>query len=220
MKRGNGLSRGAVVKSTLAALAGGAGPAEARRNASALACGRLRSPSRDAGVRLAQGPESRGIVEERPEPGVFTTPEHEATMVGNVRRGMGPAAVRLDPPGVEKPLMQGPVESARVCASNPEPPVTRGIQPFNMGIGEVFDAAMKPGRHTQPFRSSQEQAKRNAIGGRRREEGSGRAAAPLRGHTTGTYGGRQFADIMRSSAHGTPRLEIPPAPADIITARG
>ncbi len=55
-----------------------------------------------------------GIFEKRPEPDVFMTPEHQAMIVKNVRRGMGLVAMHcaiwnpksrqdLDAPGAEKP---------------------------------------------------------------------------------------------------------------------
>ena len=170
------------------------------------------------------------IVEARPEPDVFMTPEHEAMLVRNVRRGMGLVAMHcavwnpdsrqyLDLLGVEKPVMHGPVVAARIFDLNPEHPITKGIQPFNIGIDEVFDAVMKPGQHTQLFRSSQEQPKRNAIGGWCREEVSGRVVALLPGHTTGPYGSRQFLDMMWRSAHWALKREIPPVPPDVFTAK-
>ena len=170
------------------------------------------------------------IVEERPAPDVFMTSEHEAMLVGNVRRGMGLVAVHcaiwnpdsrryLDVLGVEKPVMHGPVVAAHVFELNPEHPITRGIQPFDIGIDEVFDAVMKPGQSTQLFRTSQEAPKRNAIGGWCREEGSGRVVSLLPGHTTGPYGSRQFLDMMWRSAHWALKREIPPVPADVFTAK-
>jgi type 1 glutamine amidotransferase len=170
------------------------------------------------------------IVEERPTPDVFMTPEHEAMLVANVRRGMGLVAVHcavwnpdnrryLDLLGVEKPVMHGPVVPAHVFDLNREHPITKGIEPFEIGIDEVFDAVMKPGQSTQLFRTSQEAPKRNAIGGWCREEGSGRVVALLPGHTTGPYGARQFLDMMWRSAHWALKRDVPPAPPDLFTAK-
>jgi len=125
----------------------------------------------------------------------------------------------LDLLGVQKPVMHGPVVAARISDLNAEHPITKGIQPFNVGIDEVFDAVMKPGQHTQLFRAQQEEPKRNAISGWCREEGSGRVVAMLPGHTTGPYGSRQFLDMMWRSAHWALKREIPPVPADVFTAR-
>ena len=237
MKSGNGLSRRAVVKNTLVALAGADGAAEAvaaqkkpgETRGLFLLGDYCHNPAmRPANISLGWSPDK--IVEKRPEPDVFMTPAHETMIVKNVRRGMGLVAVHcavwnpdsrqyLDLLGVEKPVMHGPVVSARIFELNPEHPITKGIQPFNIGIDEVFHAVMKPGQHTQLFRSSQEQPKRNAIGGWCREEGSGRVVALLPGHTTGPYGSRQFLDMMRRSAHWALKREIPPLPADVFTAR-
>jgi type 1 glutamine amidotransferase len=169
------------------------------------------------------------IVEKRPEPDVFMTPEHEALIVRNVRRGMGLVAMHcaiwnpdsrqyLDLLGVDRPVMHGPVVAARISDLNQEHPVTKGMQPFNIGIDEVFDAVMKPGQHTQLFRSSQEVPQRNAIGGWCREEGKGRVVGLLPGHTTGPYGSRQFLELMWRSAHWALKREIPPVPAGVFTA--
>jgi type 1 glutamine amidotransferase len=171
------------------------------------------------------------IVEERPEPDVFMTPEHEAMIVKNVRRGMGLITVHcgiwngdnrqyLDLLGVEKPVMHGPVVATQVFDLNPDHPITKGIQPFNIGADEAFDAVMKPGQHTQLFRSSQEQPKRNAIGGWCREEGSGRVVALLPGHSGGPYGSRQFQDIMWRSTQWAMKREVLPMPAGVSAVRG
>jgi len=171
------------------------------------------------------------IIEKRPEPDVFMTPEHEALIVKNVRRGMGLVAVHcavwnpdsrqfLDLLGVEKPVMHGPVVPARITELDPKHPITEGIEPFNIGIDEVFDAVMKSGQYTQLFRSQQADPKRDAIGGWCREEGSGRVVALLPGHTTGPYGSRPFLTMMWRSAHWALRRSIPPLPPEVFTATG
>ncbi len=170
------------------------------------------------------------IVEKRSEPDVFMTPEHEAMLVKNVRRGMGLLAVHcavwnpesrqyLDLLGVEKPVMHGPVVTAQITDLNAEHPITKGLRPFSVGIDEVFDAVMKPGQYTQLFRAQQEEPKRNAISGWCREEGAGRVVALLPGHNTGPYGSRQFLDIMWRSAHWALKREVAPVPAEVFTAR-
>ncbi len=171
------------------------------------------------------------IIETRPEPEIFMTPEHEAMIVKNVRRGMGLVAVHcavwnpksrqyLDLLGVEKPIMHGPVVPAHIFDLNQEHPISKGIEPFNIGIDEVFNAVMKPGQHVPLFRTSQETPPRDAIGGWCREEGSGRVVALMPGHTTGPYGNRKFLEMMWRSAHWAVKRDIPPLPADVATARG
>ena len=116
----------------------------------------------------------------------------------------------LDLLGVEKPIMHGPVVPAHVFDLNQDHPITKGIEPFDIGIDEVFDAVMKTGEHTQLFRTRQEEPKRNAIGGWCRDEGKGRVVALLPGHTTGPYGKDQFLELMWRSAHWAMKRDIPP----------
>ncbi len=170
------------------------------------------------------------IVEKRAAPEVFMTPEHEALIAANVRRGMGHLAIHcaiwnpksrlyLDVLGAEKPVMHGPVVATEIHGLNPDHPITKGIQPFRIGIDEAFDAVMKPGGHVPLFRSRQQTPPRDAISGWCREEGSGRVVALLPGHTTGPYGSRPFLELMWRSAHWALKRDIPPFPA-ATTARG
>jgi type 1 glutamine amidotransferase len=152
------------------------------------------------------------IVEERPAPDDFMSAEHAEMIASNLQRGMGLVGVHctvwnpdnprfLDLLGVEKPIMHGPVVPAHVFDLNQEHPITKGIEPFDIGIDEVFDAVMKTDEYTQLFRTRQEEPQRNAIGGWCREEGKGRVVALLPGHTTGPYGKEQFLELMWRSAH-------------------
>jgi len=182
-------------------------------------------------VNISLGWSPDKIVEKRPAPEVFMTPEHEALIVKNVRRGMGLLAIHcalwnpknrpfLDLLGVEKPIMHGPVVATQIFDLNPAHPITSGIPPFRIGIDEAFDAVMKTGQHTPLFRSKQDAPPRDAIGGWCREEGSGRVVALLPGHTTGPYGSKPFLELMWRSAHWAAKRDIPPFPAAIATARG
>lgn len=171
------------------------------------------------------------IVEKRPEPEVFMTPEHEAMIAANVKRGMGLVAVHcalwnpksrkfLDVLGVEKPIMHGPVVNTTISDLNQEHPITKGLSEFRIGIDEAFNAVMKPGASVPLFRSKQQTPPRDAVGGWCREEGSGRVVALLPGHTTGPYGSKQFLEMMWRSAHWAMKRDIPPMPPDVSTARG
>jgi hypothetical protein len=170
------------------------------------------------------------IVENRPAPDDFMSPEHEAMIVKNVRRGMGFVGMHcsiwnpknrqyLDMLGVEKPVMHGPVVAAHMYGLNQEHPITKGLEPFDVGIDEVFDAVMKPGQHIPLYRSRQENPARDAIGAFCREEGSGRAVALMAGHSTGPYGTRTFVEIMWRSAHWAQKRDIPAFPEDVIQRR-
>jgi type 1 glutamine amidotransferase len=189
---------------------------------------RYASDTQPTNISLGWSPEK--IVETRPEPDVFMSPEHEAMIVKNVRWGMGLVAVHcaiwnpknqqyLDLMGVEKPIMHGPVVPAHMYNLNQDHPITKGLEPFDVGIDEVFDAVMKAGEHVPLFRSKQETPARDAIGGCCRQEGTGRAVALLPGHTTGPYGRREFVEIMWRSAHWALKREIPAFPADVIRSR-
>jgi hypothetical protein len=190
--------------------------------------GRYATSTQRTNISLGWSPDR--IIEKRPAPEVFMTPEHEAMIVKNVRRGMGLIGMHcavwnpesrqyLDLLGVEKPVMHGPVVAAQLVDLNAEHPITRGLQPFNIGIDEVFDAVMKPGAHTQLFRSRQEEPARNAIGGWCRQEGEGRVVALLPGHTTGPYGSKPFLDMMWRSAHWALKREVAPMPLEVSTAK-
>jgi type 1 glutamine amidotransferase len=170
------------------------------------------------------------IVEDRPAPDVFMSPEHESMLVKNVRRGMGLVAMHcaiwnpksrqyLDVMGVENPIMHGHVVTASMYGLNPDHPITKGIPPFVVGIDESFDAVMKPGQSTQLYRTKQEAPARDNIGAWCREEEKGRVVALLAGHTTGPYGRKEFLEIMWRSAHWALRKDIPPFPA-AVASRG
>lgn len=170
------------------------------------------------------------IVETRAEPDVFMSPEHEAMIVKNVRRGMGLVAMHcaiwnpenrqyLDLLGVEKPIMHGPVVAAHMYNLNQDHPITKGIEPFDVGIDEAFNADMKPGQHVPLYRTKQDTPPRDCIGAFCREEGSGRVVALLAGHSTGPYGSRAFVEIMWRSAHWALKRDIPAFPADVIRSR-
>ena len=170
------------------------------------------------------------IVESRPEPDVFMTAEHEAMLVQNVRRGMGLVAMHcsiwnpksrgyLDLIGVDKPIMHGPDVPAHMYNLNQEHPITKGIEPFDVGIDEVFDAVMKPGQHTPLYRSKQEAPPRDAIGAWCREEQKGRVVSILAGHSQGPYTKKEFLEILWRSAHWALRRDIPAFPNDVAQMR-
>ncbi|MCE5251946.1 ThuA domain-containing protein [bacterium] len=173
-------------------------------------------------INLSLGWSPDKIIEKRPAPPAFMTPEFENAIVGRVNRGMGLLSIHcsiwnpeskkyLDLLGVEKPVMHGPVVPATVYDLNQSHPVTKGIEPFDTGEDEVFDAVMKPGQFTPLFRSKQENPARDAIGGWCREAGSGRVVALMPGHTPGPYQKKPFKEIMWRSAHWALKRDIPPS---------
>lgn len=173
------------------------------------------------------GPDSLGwsndeIVEYRPTGAPFMTDEQEDAIVDNVmNRGMGMIAVHcsiwnperrkyLDLLGVEKPIMHTKIQPAHIHELNQDHPITRGIESFDIGDDEIFNAEMKEGMHTRLFSTSGEEQKINAIGGWCREESAGRIVSLLPGHTQLPYMAAPFKKIMWRSAHWAIRRPLEP----------
>jgi type 1 glutamine amidotransferase len=201
---------------------------EVMASADLYVLGRYATDTQSTNISLGWSPEK--IIENRPDPDPFMSLEHEAMIQKNVKRGMGLVAMHcaiwnpksrgyLDVMGVEKPVMHGPVVATQIHSLNQDHPITRGIEPFNIGIDEAFDAVMKPGQHVPLFRSRQDTPARDAISGWCREDGPGRVVALLPGHATGPYGRREFQEIMWRSAHWALKREMPQFPADLIKPR-
>jgi type 1 glutamine amidotransferase len=162
------------------------------------------------------------LVEDRPTPSSFLNDELEAAIIANVRRGMGFLAVHctvwngerqkfMDLLGVKKPIMHTKVQPARIHNLNQNHPITQGIQPFDTGDDEIFNAEMQPGKYELLFNTSGEEQKVTAVGGWCREEGKGRVAALLPGHLPGPYMQVPYNEIMWRAAHWALRKDIPPS---------
>lgn len=162
------------------------------------------------------------LVEDRPTPSQFPTDEFEDALIANVRRGMGLLAIHctvwngerpklMDLLGVAKPVMHTIVQPARIHNLNPGHPITKGIQPFDIGDDEIFNAEMQPGRHELLFNTSGDEQKITAMGGWCREEGKGRVVALLPGHLPGPYMQVPYNHIMWRSAHWALGRTIPTA---------
>ena len=201
---------------------------EVMASADLYVLGRYATDTQPTNISLGWSPDK--IIEKRPAPEDFMSPQHEALIAKNVRRGMGLVAMHcavwnpksreyLDVLGVDKPIMHGPVVAAHMYNLNQDHAITKGIEPFDVGIDEVFDAVMKPGQHVPLYRTKQEAPPRDAIGAWCREEGKGRVVALLAGHTTGPYGSRQYLEIMWRSAHWALKREIPPVDPSVVPQR-
>lgn len=171
---------------------------------------------------MALGFATDHFVEKRPESAFFMSDELENSIIENVRRGMGLIAVHctvwngtrrrfMDLLGVEKPIMHTIVQTAHIHNLNQNHPITKGIQPFDTGDDEIFNAEMQPGRYELLFNTSGEEQKITAFGGWCREEGKGRVVALLPGHTTGPYMQVSYNEIMWRAAHWALRKDIPPS---------
>jgi type 1 glutamine amidotransferase len=152
------------------------------------------------------------LVEDRPTPSPFPTDEFEGAVIENVRRGMGLLAIHctvwnaerpkfMDLLGVAKPIMHTIVQPAHIHNLNPTHPITRGIEPFDTGDDEIFNAELKPGASELLFNTSGDEQKITAMGGWCREEGKGRVVALLPGHTQGPYMQIPYNEIMWRASH-------------------
>ncbi|HDY88089.1 MAG TPA: hypothetical protein ENH82_08260 [bacterium] len=171
------------------------------------------------------GPDSLGwapdrMIEDRPPGAPFMTDEQENAMIENVNRGMGLLSIHcsiwnperekfLGLIGAEKSIMHTKVQPAHIHELNPKHPITRGIEPFDTGDDEIFNADLKPGQSELLFKTSGEEQKINANGGWCREEGKGRVVALLPGHIPSPYMKGSYKKIMWRSAHWAMKKDIP-----------
>ena len=160
------------------------------------------------------------LVEDRPSPSPFPTDEFEDAVIENVRRGMGLLAIHCtvwngERPkfmgllGVARPIMHTIVQPARIHNLNRTHPITRGIEPFDTGDDEIFNAELAPGASELLFNTSGEEQKITAMGGWCREEGRGRVVALLPGHTQGPYMQVPYNEIMWRASHWALGKTIP-----------
>jgi type 1 glutamine amidotransferase len=172
------------------------------------------------------GPDSLGwapdrLVEDRPPGAPFMTDEQEEAMISNVRRGMGLIAAHcsiwnpertrfLELLGVAKPIMHTKVQPGHIHELNQSHPITQGLQPFDIGDDEIFNAELAPGKSALLFRTSGEEQKIDAVGGWCREEGSGRVVALLPGHIPTPYMVASYKKIMWRAAHWAMKKPIGP----------
>ncbi len=172
-------------------------------------------------VNVSPGWSPDGIIESWPSPTDFMTNAQENAIVSNVRRGMGLLSIHcsiwnfdrrkyLDLLGVEKPIMHTKVQPAHIQELNQDHPITRGIEPFDIGDDEIFNAEMKEGMYTHLFNTTGEEQKINAIGGWCREESAGRIVSLLPGHTQLPYMTGPYKKIMWRSAHWALRRPLEP----------
>ncbi len=186
-----------------------------------LVLARYATDTQETNFSLGWSPEP--IVEYRPRAAVFMTDDQEEAIIENVRRGMGLLAIHctiwnpkktrfLKLLGVERPIMHTKVQPAYIHRLNAGHPITAGIEPFNTGDDEIFNAVMLPEQSEMLFYTQGEEEPVDAYGGWCREEGQGRIVALLPGHTPGPYMQRPYREIMWRSAHWAMKKNIPPSP--------
>jgi type 1 glutamine amidotransferase len=125
-----------------------------------------------------------------------------------------PEAEFLDLLSVAKPIMHTKVQPARIRDLNQSHPITQGLQPFDIGHDEIFNAELKPGQSTVLLRTSGEEEKIDAFGGWCREEGKGRVVVPLPGRVPTPHMVASYQKIMWRSARWA--LMKPIGPEDHI----
>jgi len=172
------------------------------------------------------GPDTHGwspdpIIEDRPSGAPWMTGEQEDAIVANVRRGMGLLSMHcslwnperkkyMELLGVTEPKMHGPVQKVSIHDVNPSHPITRGIGNFEIALDENFGAELAPGKSTLLYKSTGNQDNREDNAAWCREEGDGRVAALLFGHTPMPFHTAEVKTIMWRAAHWTMKRDIPP----------
>ena len=111
--------------------------------------------------------------------------------------------------GIKKYIPHTKVQPAHIHNLNQNHPITKGIEPFDTGDDEIFDAEMIEGKTTPLFNTSGEEEKVDSHGGWCREEGNGRIVALLPGHIPTPYMKQPYRKIMWRSAHWAMKKDIP-----------
>ncbi|MCE5250959.1 ThuA domain-containing protein [bacterium] len=173
------------------------------------------------------GPDSlgwipQGVIDDRPAPAPWMTPEQEDAIVENVRRGMGLLSMHcsiwnpertkyMDILGVKKPLMHGPVQPVKIHSINPDHPITKGIGNFDISLDENFGAELDESRVTLLYKSTGQQDKRTDNAAWCRDEGEGAVVALLFGHIPQPFHTAEVKYLMWNSAHWAMNRDIPAA---------
>ena len=162
------------------------------------------------------------VIEERPNGAPWMTDEQQDAIVANVNRGMGLLSIHcsiwnperlkyLELLGVTKSIMHTKVQPAHIHDLNQDHPITVGIEPFDTGDDEIFNAVLKPGLSTPLFKTKGEEEPIDGNGGWCREVGSGRVVALLPGHIPSPYMQGPYKVIMWRAAHWAMKKDIPAA---------
>jgi trehalose utilization protein len=176
------------------------------------------------------------IVENRPRPPQFMTDDLQDALIANVNRGMGLVALHctiwngtfsalnkadrtpfLDLLGVQKTIPHTRLQPAEIHAVNQDHPITRGIEGFNTGVDEIFNAELIPGRSELLFKTKGELQPVDANGGWCSEVGDGRVVVLLPGHNYNVYHKKSYKEIMWRTAHWALDRSIPPS--DVTNGR-
>jgi type 1 glutamine amidotransferase len=153
---------------------------------------------------------------------VLWTEENVHAIIENVRdRGMGFLALHntlycrnrdiTELMGIE-PIMHRAIQPLWVYDINQDHPITKGIGKFWIGLDEQFGAIIKSEYTTSLFSTQAMHDKRTAVGGWCLENGKGRVACLLPGHTVDPYRHPSYRDIVWRAAHWVVRQEVKAIP--------
>lgn len=170
----------------------------------------------------AQGFSPDGIVEERPEPDPFLSPEMERAIIDNVtNRGMGFIAFHCTAGNPEhpdfmkflgvKPFRTGArLQSVKCHNFNREHPITEGFSDFVIDLDENLRKEIDDDHAMVLFETTGVDDDSKATGGWVLERGRGRVVVLLAGHTNDPWKHSQYRQLHWRAAHWAMKREIPP----------
>ena len=170
----------------------------------------------------AQGFSTLGLVEERPEPDPFLTPEMENAIIDNVRnRGMGFIALHCTAGnstklglmtllGIKPARGGAPLQPVRCHDFDQRHPITRGFGDFVIDPDENLIKEIVDDRVTRLFTSTGENDGSTCPGGWCAERGKGRMVVLMAGHTNEAWSHSKYREIHWRAAHWAMKRDIPP----------
>jgi len=170
----------------------------------------------------AQGFSPEGIVDKRPEPDPFLSPEMERAIIDNVtKRGMGFIAFHCTAGNPEhpdfmkflgvKPLRTGArLQPVRCHNFNRKHPITSGFSEFDIGLDENLKKEIDDDRATVLFKTTGVADGSTASGGWALERGRGRVVVLLAGHTNDPWKHPEYRQLHWRAAHWAMKRDIPP----------
>ena len=162
------------------------------------------------------------IYEEAPESDDFLSEELADAIIGNVKnRGMGFLSIHCmiscafnrkklqDFLGVNG-IIHGPVQPVLVHNFNQNHPISKGIEPFTIGLDENFGAEIVRKDVTPLFEITGSWDKRRDYGGWCLKQGKGRVAGLTAGHTYFAYRDPNYLKLFWRSIQWVTKKEVTP----------
>ncbi len=169
-----------------------------------------------------RGYSAEGLVENRPEPDAFLTPEMEKAIIDNVReRGMGFVALHCTAGNLDntelmkliavKPHKSGAIrQPVRHHDFNREHPITQGFESIEIELDENLPKEIDDDKAVRLFMSTGKTEGTTKNGGWCVERDKGRCVVLLAGHTLDSYKDKQYRQIHWRAAHWAMHRDIPP----------